>query len=107
MKAAGRGGIDFEYDGEMSAEVALDRDLMKSMYPFCRLSGPANVLVMPGLHSANITSQVMEKLGGGTVIGPLLVGLSKPAQIVTLGATVGDLVNTAALAAYDAIPAKR
>jgi len=91
----------------MSAEVALDRNLMKSMYPFCRLSGPANVLVMPGLHSANITSQVMEKLGGGTVIGPLLVGLSKPAQIVTLGATVADLVNTAALAAYDAIPAKR
>jgi malate dehydrogenase (oxaloacetate-decarboxylating)(NADP+) len=107
MKAAGHAGIDFEYDGEMSAEIALDRDLMKSMYPFCRLSDAANVLVMPGLHSANITSQVMEKLGGGTVIGPLLVGLAKPAQIVTLGATVGDLVNTAALAAYDAIPAKR
>ena len=107
MKAAGHKGIDFEYDGEMSAEIALNGELMKSMYPFCRLSGPANVLVMPGLHSANITSQVMENLGGGTVIGPLLVGLSKPAQIVTLGATVGDLVNTAALAAYDAIPAKR
>ena len=107
MKAAGRAGIDFEYDGEMSAEIALNGELMKSMYPFCRLSGPANVLVMPGLHSANITSQVMENLGGGTVIGPLLVGLSKPVQIVTLGATVGDLVNTAALAAYDAIPAKR
>ena len=107
MKAAGHKGIDFEYDGEMSAEIALNGELMKSMYPFCRLSGPANVLVMPGLHSANITSQVMENLGGGTVIGPLLVGLSKPAQIVTLGATVGDLVNTAALAAYDASPAKR
>jgi malate dehydrogenase (oxaloacetate-decarboxylating)(NADP+) len=107
MKAAGHAGIDFEYDGEMSAEIALDRELMKGMYPFCRLSDAANVLVMPGLHSANITSQVMEKLGGGTVIGPLLVGLAKPAQIVTLGATVGDLVNTAALAAYDAIPAKR
>jgi malate dehydrogenase (oxaloacetate-decarboxylating)(NADP+) len=107
MKAAGQGGIDFEYDGEMSAEVALDADLMRTMYPFCRLSGAANVLVMPGLHSANITSQVMEQLGGGTVIGPLLVGLAKPVQIVPLGATVGDLVNTAALAAYDSIPTRR
>ena len=107
MKAAGSAAVDFEYDGEMSAEVALDRDLMKNLYPFCRLSGAANVLVMPGLHSANIVSQVMEKLGGGTVIGPLLVGLSKPAQIVQLGASVSDIVNTAALAAYDAIAAKR
>jgi malate dehydrogenase (oxaloacetate-decarboxylating)(NADP+) len=107
MKESGRDGIDFEYDGEMSAEVALDAELMRTAYPFCRLSDVANVLVMPGLHSANITSQVMEKLGGGTVIGPLLVGLSKPVQIVPLGATVGDLVNTAALAAYDSLPAKR
>ena len=107
MKAAGRSGIDFEYDGEMSADVALDVDLMRTMYPFCRLSDAANVLVMPGLHSANITSQVMERLGGGTVIGPLLVGLAKPAQIVPLGATVGDLVNTAALAAHDSIPTRR
>jgi malate dehydrogenase (oxaloacetate-decarboxylating)(NADP+) len=107
MKASGRDGIDFEYDGEMSAEVALDAELMRSAYPFCRLSDAANVLIMPGLHSANITSQVMEQLGGGTVIGPLLVGLAKPVQIVPLGSTVGDLVNTAALAAYDSLPAKR
>ena len=107
MRAADPKAVDFEYDGEMSAEVALDADLMRAMYPFCRLSDAANVLVMPGLHSANLTSQVMEKLGGGTVIGPLLVGLSKPAQIVPLGATVSDLVNTAALAAYDSIAAKR
>jgi malate dehydrogenase (oxaloacetate-decarboxylating)(NADP+) len=106
-RAADPKSVDFEYDGEMSAEVALDAGLMRSMYPFSRLSDAANVLVMPGLHSANITSQVMEKLGGGTVIGPFLVGLSKPAQIVPLGATVGDLVNTAALAAYDSIAAKR
>jgi malate dehydrogenase (oxaloacetate-decarboxylating)(NADP+) len=107
MKSSGREGMDFEYDGEMSAEVALDAELMHGMYPFCRLSDSANVLVMPGLHSANITSQVIKKLGGGTVIGPLLVGLSKPVQIVPLGATVGDLVNTAALAAHDALAAKR
>jgi malate dehydrogenase (oxaloacetate-decarboxylating)(NADP+) len=107
MKASGHQGIDFEYDGEMSAEVALDAELMRTAYPFCRLSDAANVLVMPGLHSANITSQVVEQLGGGTVIGPLLVGLAKPVQIVPLGSTVGDLVNTAALAAYDSLPAKR
>ncbi|MBX9633502.1 MAG: NADP-dependent malic enzyme, partial [Magnetospirillum sp.] len=63
--------VDFEYDGEMSADVALDPALLKH-YPFCRLSGPANVLVMPGLHSANISWNLMQKLGGGTVIGPIL-----------------------------------
>ncbi len=94
--------VDFEYDGDMSAEVALDHDLMKSLYPFSRLSGPANVLIMPGLHSANISSQLVQKLGGGTVIGPLLIGLSKPAQILQIGATVGEIVNMAALAAADA-----
>jgi malate dehydrogenase (oxaloacetate-decarboxylating)(NADP+) len=99
--------VDFEYDGEMSAEVALDADLMRAAYPFCRLSGPANVLIMPGLHSANLSSQLMEKLGGGTVIGPMLIGLAKPAQIVYLGATVGDLVNMGALAAHDSIMLKR
>ena len=99
--------VDFEYDGEMSAEVALDHELMKSLYPFCRLSGPANVLVMPGLHSANISAQLLQKVGGGTVIGPLLNGLEKPVQIVHLGASVAELVNVAALAAHDAVGPKR
>ena len=95
--------VDFEYDGEMTADVALDHDLMKALYPFCRLSGPANVLIMPGLHSRRPSrSQLLQKLGGGTVIGPLLIGLSKPAQIVRLGASVGDIVNMAALAAHEA-----
>ncbi|MEH6525769.1 MAG: NADP-dependent malic enzyme [Sneathiella sp.] len=93
--------LDFEYDGDMSADVALNPELM-AMYPFCRLSGPANVLVMPGLHSANIASKLMSSLGESTVIGPLLVGLSKPVQIVPIGATVSDLVNMAALAAHEA-----
>jgi len=106
LRAADPRIVDFEYDGEMSAEVALDADLMRTMYPFCRLSDAANVLVMPGLHSANITSQVMEKLGGGTVLGPILVGLSKAVQIVPLGATVNDLVNTAAFAAHASLAAK-
>jgi malate dehydrogenase (oxaloacetate-decarboxylating)(NADP+) len=91
-------GVDFEYDGEMSADVALDSDLQK-LFPFCRLSGPANILVMPGLHAANIASKLVQKLGGGTVIGPLLMGLEKPVQIVQLGATVSDVLNLAAFSA--------
>jgi len=94
---------DFEYDGEMQADVALDFALMRSLYPFCRLTGAANVLVMPALHSANISAMLLQRLAGGTVIGPMLTGFAKPAQIVRAGATVNDLVNTAALAALDAV----
>ncbi len=94
--------VDFEYDGELAADVALDAELL-SHYPFCRLSGPANVLVMPGLYSANISSKLLQKLGGGTVIGPLLMGLSKPVQITSMDATVSDIVNMAVLACHDAI----
>jgi malate dehydrogenase (oxaloacetate-decarboxylating)(NADP+) len=96
-------GVDFEYDGEMSVEVALNQTLMRERYPFCRLTGPANVLVMPGLNAANIASQLLEELGGGKRVGPLLIGLEKPAQIFDLGATVSDMVNLAALAAHEAI----
>ena len=94
--------VDFEYDGEMAADVALDGELLK-LYPFCRLSGPANVLVMPGLHSANISAKLMQKLGGGTVIGPILMGLAKPIQITTMDASANDIVNMAVLACYDAM----
>jgi malate dehydrogenase (oxaloacetate-decarboxylating)(NADP+) len=93
--------LDFEYDGEMSADVALNPELM-ALYPFCRLSGPANILIMPALHSANIGAKLLQELGGGTVIGPILIGLEKPVQIVEMGATVSDIVNLAALAAYAA-----
>ena len=96
-------GVDFEYDGEMSADVALDAGLMRRLYPFCRLSGAANILVMPELHSANISAKLFAHLGGGTVIGPLLMGLAHPVQTVNIGATVSDLVSLAALAAHDAI----
>jgi malate dehydrogenase (oxaloacetate-decarboxylating)(NADP+) len=98
-----RRAVDFEYDGEMSADVALDFDLMRKTYPFCRLSGPANVLIMPSLHTANVSSKLLQQLGGGMVIGPMLLGLAKPAQIVEIGAKVSDIVNLAALAAHDAI----
>ena len=94
---------EFEYDGEMSAEVALNHALMRDRYPFCRLTGPANVLIMPGLDSANLASQLLEQMGGGKRIGPLLMGLGKPAQIVEMGCTVSDFVNLAALAAHEAI----
>ena len=92
---------DFEYDGEMAADVALNPNLMKQ-YPFCRLSGPANVLVMPAYHSASISTKMLQELGGSTVIGPLLVGLNKPVQIVSLNAKDSDIVNMAAIAAYSA-----
>ncbi len=99
--------VDFEYDGEMQADMALDYDLLKSTYPFTRLTGPANVLVMPGLHSAHISSRLLQALGGVTVIGPVIDGLKKPMQVVQMGATVSDLVNHAALAAYGALSRKR
>jgi malate dehydrogenase (oxaloacetate-decarboxylating)(NADP+) len=98
--------VDFEYDGEMSAAVALDPEL-RAVYPFCRLSGPANVLVMPALHTANIGADLLQQLGGGTVIGPLLIGLAKPVQILHMNATVSDILNIAAIAAYDAVGGER
>ncbi|MEQ8296023.1 MAG: NADP-dependent malic enzyme [Nitratireductor sp.] len=93
--------VDFEYDGEMAADVALNPKLM-AQYPFCRLSGPANVLVMPAFHSASIATKMLQELGGSMVIGPLLVGLNKPVQIVSLNAKDSDIVNMAAIAAYSA-----
>jgi malate dehydrogenase (oxaloacetate-decarboxylating)(NADP+) len=95
-----RSRVDFEYDGEMAADVALNPDLMAA-YPFCRLSGPANVLIMPAFHSAAISTKMLQELGGAHVIGPLLVGLDRSVQIVSLSATDTDLVNMAALAGYN------
>jgi malate dehydrogenase (oxaloacetate-decarboxylating)(NADP+) len=94
-------GADFEYDGDMAADVALNRDLMRRLYPFCRLTDTANVLVMPAFHAASISTKMLKELGGATIIGPMLVGLSRSVQICTLGAKDADIVNVAALAAYD------
>ncbi len=91
--------VDFAYDGEMGADIALNRHLM-SAYPFCRLKDTANVLVMPAFHSAAISTKMLQELGGATVLGPLVVGLDKPIQIVQLGATASEIVNMAALAAF-------
>lgn len=93
--------VDFEYDGEMAADVALNARAM-AQYPFMRLTGPANVLIMPAFHSASISTKMLQELGGSTVIGPLLVGLNKPVQIVSLNAKDSDIVNMAAIAAYSA-----
>ena len=93
----------FEYEGEMSVEVALNYDLQKRAYPFTRLSGPANILVMPSLNAASVAPGLMQQLGSGTVIGPMLVGLAKPVQIVPMGSTVSDIVNMAAMAVHDAL----
>lgn len=93
-------GVDFEYEGEMPAELALDPEA-RSSYPFMRLTGDANVLVMPGIHSASISTRLVEALGGATVIGPMLVGLEKSVQIVSLGASVSEIMTAATFAAYD------
>jgi malate dehydrogenase (oxaloacetate-decarboxylating)(NADP+) len=92
--------VDFEYDGEMAADVALSRDAMV-LYPFCRLTAPANVLVMPAAHSASISTKMLQHLGGVTVVGPLLTGLAKPVQIASMSATTADIGNLAAIAAFD------
>jgi malate dehydrogenase (oxaloacetate-decarboxylating)(NADP+) len=92
--------VDFEYDGEMGADVALNKELMAA-YPFCRLKDTANVLIMPAFHSASISTRMLQELGGATVIGPLIVGLEKPVQIVSLGAKDSDIVNMAAMASFN------
>ena len=93
-------GVDFEYEGEMPAELALDPEA-RAAYPFMRLSKDANVLVMPGIHSAAISTRLVEALGGATVIGPLLVGLERSVQIVRLGASVSEIITAATFAAYE------
>jgi malate dehydrogenase (oxaloacetate-decarboxylating)(NADP+) len=92
--------VDFEYDGDMAADVALNMEL-RGVYPFCRLSGPANVLIMPTFHSASISTKLLEAMGGATVIGPILVGFDRPVQIVPLSADDAHLANMAALAAFN------
>ncbi|MCX7372777.1 MAG: NADP-dependent malic enzyme [Alphaproteobacteria bacterium] len=97
-------GADFEYDGEMAADVALDPKLRAALYPFCRLTGPANVLVMPGLHAAHILTRAVPHLTSATTIGPVLMGLEKPAQIVPMQLGVNQLLDMACLAAYQSLP---
>ena len=93
-----RRGVSFEYEGEMTADVALNPRAQEA-YPFQRLSGPANVLVVPARHSASISVKLMQEMAGATVIGPILAGVGKPVQICSTGSTVGDILNMAVIAA--------
>jgi malate dehydrogenase (oxaloacetate-decarboxylating)(NADP+) len=93
-------GVDFEYEGEMPPELALDPESRES-YPFMRLSGSANVLIMPAIHSASISTKLVQALGGATVVGPILLGLSKSVQICPLSASVSKILHMATMAAYD------
>ena len=96
-----RRDIDFEYEGDMPPEVALDPAGVGANYPFIRLSEPANVLVMPAIHSASISTKLIQSLGGATVVGPLLVGLGESVQIAQLSASVSHILTMATVAAYD------
>ena len=90
--------VGFEYEGEMTPDVALNPK-QQANYPFARLSGPANVLIMPGLQSAHISAKLLRELGGDSVIGPMLIGMEKPVQIAPMTSTASDLMTLAVLAA--------
>src|SRR5207244_5131296 len=95
-----RDDITFEYEGEMPPELALDPDTREN-YPFMRLTDSANVLIMPAIHSASISTKLVQSVGGATVVGPLLLGLSKSVQICPLSASVSKILNMAMMAAYE------
>ncbi len=95
-------GVDFEYEGEMTVDVALN-PVAAAHYPFSRLSGPANVLVVPARHSASISVKLLQEMAGATVIGPILAGVPKPIQICSTGSTVNDIVNMAVMAACEIV----
>lgn len=90
--------VGFEYEGEMTPDIALNPRQLAN-YPFARLSGPANVLIMPGLQSAHISAKLLRELGGDSVIGPMLVGMEKPVQVAPMTSTASELVTLAVLAA--------
>jgi len=92
--------VDFEYEGEMPPDLALEPE-RRGNFPFMRLTGPANILIMPAIHSASISTKLVQTLGGATVIGPILLGLSKPVQIAPLSASVSRILNMALMAAYE------
>jgi len=93
-------GVDFEYEGEMTVDVALNAKTQED-YPFMRLTGPANILVVPARHSASISVKMMQELGGATVIGPILSGMEKPIQLCSVSSTVNDILNMAVMASCD------
>jgi malate dehydrogenase (oxaloacetate-decarboxylating)(NADP+) len=95
-----RDDIDFEYEGEMPPELALEPE-SRGNFPFMRLTGPANILIMPAIHSASISTKLVQSLGGATVMGPILLGMNRSVQIAPLSASVSKILNMALMAAYD------
>jgi malate dehydrogenase (oxaloacetate-decarboxylating)(NADP+) len=95
-----RMGVDFEYEGEMPPELALEPEA-RGNYPFMRLTGPANVMIMPAIHSASISTKMLQSLGAASIVGPVLLGLSKSVQICPLSASVSKILNMATMAAYE------
>ena len=93
--------VDFQFDGDMQPDVALSEEY-KELYPFSGIVGNANILVMPGQHSAAISFKMMKTLGGAKVIGPLLIGLAQPIEIAPLRSSTSDILNLASVAAYSA-----
>jgi malate dehydrogenase (oxaloacetate-decarboxylating)(NADP+) len=93
-------GVDFEFEGEMTVDVALNTKA-QAAYPFCRLTGPANILVVPARHSASISVKLMQEMGGATVIGPILTGVDRPIQICSTVSTANDILNMAVLASCE------
>jgi len=94
---------ELEVDGEMQADTAVTAEILQQTYPFSRLKGPANVLIFPDLQSGNIAYKLVQRLGGAEIIGPLLIGVDKPIQLLQIGSyTVRDIVHLAAYAAMEA-----
>jgi len=91
-------GVDFEYDGEMTVDVALNPEVMKQ-YPFCRLTGPANIRVSPARHSASISIKLLQELGHVTVIGPILTGIDRQVKLCSTNSSVNDILHMAIMAA--------
>jgi malate dehydrogenase (oxaloacetate-decarboxylating)(NADP+) len=100
LKILEKKAVNFEVDGDMTPDIALNEELLK-VYPFTKLSGPANCVIMPSLEAANISGKILKELGGGTLIGPVISGFEKPAQIVPMGSNVSEILNIAALASVE------
>ena len=93
--------VDFKFDGDMQPDVALNEEYA-DLYPFSEIVGNANILIMPGQHSAAISNKIMKTLGGAKVIGPLLVGLAQPIEIAPLRSSTSEILDLASVAAYSA-----
>jgi malate dehydrogenase (oxaloacetate-decarboxylating)(NADP+) len=93
---------DLIVDGEMQADTAIDPNIIKELYPFCEIKDGANVLIFPNLDSGNIAYKIMQKLGGAEAIGPILMGVTKPANVMPRATDVNDLLNMAAITAIQA-----